>query len=155
MARRTYAFGIHEIHIRASPREVFDYVADLTHHGEWSPFLLRITAVTPGPVGVGSQYRSKGRMYGWTKRGQLRVTEHDPPRRFAFVARHWEGEYRHEFSMEPHDGGTLVQRRTTAVWPSWKAGVAWVVSSLLLPRSNMRSLDALKARLENPVRGDR
>jgi len=73
--------------INAQPEAVFAYVSDLTRHPEWSGGRLKIEAISPGPVTVGSQYLSRGDVAGQKDRpNELRVTHFETPSRFTFVA---------------------------------------------------------------------
>ena len=102
--------------LNAPPSEVFAYVSDITHHPEWSGGPLKIEALTPGPVAIGSQYRSTGGVSDRTN--ELRVTAYEPPTRFAFVAKDPDfGEVTHEFTFKAENGGTLMERAVTAPMP--------------------------------------
>ena len=39
----------YQIHFNADQTEVYDYIADLTRHGEWSEN-LRVEAISDGPI---------------------------------------------------------------------------------------------------------
>jgi uncharacterized protein YndB with AHSA1/START domain len=92
---------------------VFSYISDLTRHPEWSGGPLRIEAVSPGPVAVGSRYRSWG---GTDEReNDLRVTRVEPPTRFAFISTDPTfGDVSHEFTFQAQAGGTLMERTVTS-----------------------------------------
>ena len=102
--------------LNAKPEEVFAYVSDLTHHPEWSGGPLKVEALTPGPVAVGSQYRSTG---GQQDRiNVLQVTKLEPPSYFSFMAKDERmGEILHEFTFKAQDGGTLMERKVTGIMP--------------------------------------
>ncbi len=104
--------NLYRVWINASPEKVFAYVSDLTRHPEWSGGKLRIEPLTPGPVGVGSQYKSFGEVAGQLNRpNELRVTHYEPPTRFAFAAQDpGFGEVVNDFRFIPQDGGTLMER---------------------------------------------
>lgn len=53
----------YQISINATPDAVFEYVSDFARHGEWTEN-LRIEAVSDGPIAVGSEYRSVGKLMG-------------------------------------------------------------------------------------------
>lgn len=50
----THVSNVYSVVINAAPETVFNYVSDLTRHPEWSGGKLKIEALTPGPVGIGS-----------------------------------------------------------------------------------------------------
>ena len=64
----------YRISINAKPEDVFAYVADLTKHGEWSEN-VKVEAMSDGPIGVDSKYRSTGRMMRKEFQNDIRVTE--------------------------------------------------------------------------------
>jgi uncharacterized protein YndB with AHSA1/START domain len=74
----TLVSNIYSVAINAPPEKVFDYVSNLTRHPEWSGGKLKIEALTPGPVAVGSQYKSYEEVAGQQNRpNELRVTKKD------------------------------------------------------------------------------
>jgi uncharacterized protein YndB with AHSA1/START domain len=137
--------------INASPATVFNYVADLTRHPEWSGGRLKIEALSSGPVAVGSQYSSHGDVAGQKDRpNQLRVTHYQPPTRFAFVAQDPDfGEVPHEFTIKPQAGGSLLERTVTINLPPARAFLFRIFIQPLVGRPMMdKALTALKAKLE-------
>lgn len=140
-----------QIVISAKPETVFAYVADLTRHGEWSGGQLKVEAVSAGPVGVGSQYRSFGEVAGQKDRpNELHVTGYEPPARFAFVAQDPDfKEVSHEFTFRPQDGGTVMERAVTAELPPLMAFAFRTLIHPLIGRPMMdKALAALKMKLE-------
>jgi len=72
------------IEIARRPEDVFAYLDDLARHGEWQSEIVSARVDTDGPTRVGSR-ATETRRFG--KREQTmtyEVTEHDPPRIFAF-----------------------------------------------------------------------
>ena len=104
--------NVYRVVINAAPDKIFAYVSDLTRHSEWSGGELRIESLTPGPVAVGSQYKSFGEVAVQKNRpNELRVTHYEPPTRFTFNAQdHDFGKVIHDFVFTPEQGGTLVER---------------------------------------------
>ncbi len=147
----TTLINTYHVEINARPEVVFAYVADLTRHPEWSGGRLRIEAVSSGPVGVGSQYRSYGEVAVQKNRpNTVRVTEYKPPSRFAFVANDPDfGDVPHEFTFTPQAGGTLVERRAAITLPPIKALLFKTFVYPFLGNPAMeKSMQALKAKLE-------
>jgi uncharacterized protein YndB with AHSA1/START domain len=134
--------------IQCPPEKVFAYVADLSRHAEWAADPLQITALTPGPVNLGSRYRSTAQSHGLTFNSELRVTEYLPPERFAFGGADATGKFSHEFTFQPHPSGTRVTRRIqfTATLAQWLVFLL-VLYPVRLP-SARRTLKLLKNRLE-------
>lgn len=75
----------HQILIHAPLRSVFDYLADLTRHPEWSDGELKIEALAPGPVAVGKEYISRGEVAIQTERSP----QHSPYHRTRISAQVW------------------------------------------------------------------
>jgi len=137
--------------INAQPEAVFAYVSDLTRHPEWSGGRLKIEAVSPRPVTVGSQYLSRGDVAGQKDRpNELRVTHFETPSRFTFVANDPDfGEVSHEFVFKPQAGGTLVERIVTVNMPPLNAFIFKAFIHPLIGRPMMnKALAALKAKME-------
>jgi uncharacterized protein YndB with AHSA1/START domain len=77
----------HRVLVNAPLQRAFDYVSDLTRHPEWSGGELKIEALTPGPVAVGKEYRSRGEVAVQKERpNTVRVSAYEPPHKFGFVA---------------------------------------------------------------------
>src|SRR5262245_54701013 len=144
----TYSAGVD---IGARPEDVFAYVADLTRHGEWSADPLRVEALTPGPIAVGSRYRSTAHVQGRPIEAELRVTEHQPPSRFAFVATDITGAYEHQFTFRPHEDGTRVERNISASLSLPQRLLFLVVYPFRKLPNTKAALSKLKVRLEQHV----
>ena len=141
----------HEVLVRAPRREVFDYVSDLTRHPEWSGGELTIEALTPGPVGVGKEYISRGQVAVQKDRtNTVRVSEYDPPRCFSFVARDPNfGRVIHEFTFHEQGDAVLVRRVMTLTLRPMLAFLFRLVIYPLIGRPSMeKALRSLKKKLE-------
>ena len=145
----------HQILVRAPLQPVFDYVSDLTRHPEWSGGELKIEAVTPGPLAVGKEYRSRGEVAIQKDRpNTVRVSACEPPHRFGFIANDPDfGDVSHVFTFTEQNGAVLITRTMTL---SLNPIVAFLFRFFIYPfvgRPSMeRSLAALKARLEGNQR---
>ena len=73
----------HSIEIARRPEDVFAYIDDLVRHPEWQEQIVSIR-VDPGPTQVGTQAVERRRMGRREQEVAYEVTEHEPPRRFAF-----------------------------------------------------------------------
>jgi hypothetical protein len=107
---RTPSFSV-STEIRADPRAVFDYVSDLSKHGEWAANELRIERLDGGPIGAGATYRSHAVVRGRAFEAELTVTDYDPPLVFAFAGRDTTGTFAHRFVLEKIETRTKVTRR--------------------------------------------
>jgi hypothetical protein len=138
------------VEIDRRPEDVFAYLSDIMRHGEWSPTPFSIEALTPGPVAVGSRYRSTGMFLGRRMTDEVRIIGLDPSSRFEFVvSTKMRGSFRHTFLLSPTENGTHVDRVIEA---PVQRGMAWVVEPVLSPlfiRPRARqTLRLLKRRLE-------
>ncbi len=134
--------------IDAQPGKVFDYVSDLTRHGEWSSDPVRIVPLAAGEIGVGSRYRSTAESHGVTFNTDLEVTEWNPPSQFGFRGGDATGKFSHVFTLRPHKDGTLVTRRIRfdATLVQWLLFLV-VLYPVRIP-SAKRTLQLLKEKME-------
>ncbi len=72
------------IEIARRPDEVFAYLDDLSRHGEWQEQLVSAQTQGDGPTRVGTKSTEQRRVGGRVQTITYEVTEHDPPRAFAF-----------------------------------------------------------------------
>jgi len=147
----TTVVRVSQVLVRAPLQKVFDYVADLTKHPEWSGGELHIEAVASGPIAVGKEYLSKGEVATQKNRpNQLEVTEYDPPRKFSFVAKDPDfGKVYHVFTFPEQAGGVLVTRTTTLnLNPVVAFLFRLVVYPLIGGPANQRAFAKLKTKLE-------
>ena len=131
-----------QIVVNAPADRVFNYLADLTRHGEWGgkgwlavgAGLRDVTETSPGPVGVGSTYERRVTRksygvdhYGMGTEGQstsvnrLSVTEFVPNQRIAFERKmHFENDLL-VFQVESANGGTrlTMQAEENILWWMW------------------------------------
>ena len=136
--------NIFSISISAKPEDVFAYISDLTKHVEWNDG-LKMEVVTSGPVGVGSQYRSRGKPAYLPN--EITITDYQPPTRFTFVARQ-EGfsDVQHEFVVRAQGNGTVLERILTTNRSVMGRILIWP----LIGRPAMnKCMAGLKAKLEN------
>ena len=141
----------HQIFVRAPLGQAFEYVSDLTRHPEWSAGELKIEEVTPGPIGVGKEYRSRGEVAVQKNRpNTVQITEFEPPHTFAFVAFDPDfGKVIHEFTLTQQTGGVLIQRNMTVnLNPLVAVAFRFFVYPLIGSPSMDKSLARLKLRLE-------
>lgn len=67
--------------VPAAPDQVFHYLANFAHSQEWDPGVVRAEAVTPPPIGSGSEFDVVTGSAGRTIHFRYRIVEFDPPRR--------------------------------------------------------------------------
>jgi uncharacterized protein YndB with AHSA1/START domain len=105
----------YEIAIKSPQSKVFDYVADVSRHGEWGsePDHMKATAERAGPPAVGARYKAEGVLNGKVNPSVVTITALESPKRFAFDAEDSNSIFHHEFVFSQSNGGTSVQRTVT------------------------------------------
>ena len=137
------------IHVNVPPDVAFAYVSDLTRHGEWNPG-LKVTTISEVSTTVSSRFQSVGHIFGREIHDDLRVTEYQPPVRFAFFVKSGFGgeELTHEFMLQPKDSGTLITRTASATVSLLLKLLAPILAAFGIRSEHVKSLERLKAKLE-------
>jgi uncharacterized protein YndB with AHSA1/START domain len=142
----------HRVLVNAPLQQAFDYVSDLTRHPEWSGGELKIEALTPGPVAVGKEYRSRGEVAVQKERpNTVRVSAYEPPHKFGFVANDPDfGDVSHVFTFTKQEGGILIERAmTVSLNPIIAFGFRFLIYPFVGRPSMNKALAKLKKKLEN------
>ena len=162
------------ITIQAPAEAVYDYLVDFPRHTEWAQNIDKVTQLTPGPIGVGTSFKTEegpppvalgqklrmmvhfvgGVLSGAKPYSEARITALEPGRRIA-----WEagipkaGGYFNraewEFVLEPRGAATHLTQRFH--WQPQEPGAARMVGAAGqagLERAVGVSLAQLKRRLE-------
>ena len=72
------------VEIGRRPEDVFAYLDDLERHGEWQESIVSARKQTEGPTKVGTRVAETRKIGGREQTMTYEITEHDPPRSFAF-----------------------------------------------------------------------
>lgn len=146
----TTVLRTHRILVNTPLSKAFDYVSDLSLHPQWSGGELKIEEITPGPIAVGKQYRSRGEVAVQKERpNTLRVSAYEPPRTFGFVAKDPDfGDVSHVFTFKEQGEGTLIERTMTL---SLNPIVALLFRFLIYPFVGRPSMDKSLARLKEKL----
>lgn len=142
----------HQVLVNAPLHQTFDYVSDLTRHPEWSGGELKIEALTPGPIAVGKEYRSRGEVAVQKDRpNTVRISAYEPPHKFGFVANDPDfGDVSHVFTFTQQVGGVLIERAmTVSLNPIVAFGFRFLIYPFVGRPSMNKSLARLKKKLEN------
>jgi uncharacterized protein YndB with AHSA1/START domain len=107
--------AVYTVDVKAPPSRVFDYVADVSRHGEWGSAddHMKAAAEKPGAPAMGSHYKADGLLNGKPNQSTVTITAIEPPRRLAFDAEDSNSVFHHEFTFSPSNGGTRVERHVT------------------------------------------
>ena len=105
----------YDITIKVAQAKVFDYVADVSHHGEWGSADDKMTATAqkPGAPAVGARYNAEGVLNGKVNKSVVTITALEAPKRLAFDAEDSNSVFHHEFTFSAANGGTRVERHVT------------------------------------------
>ncbi len=105
----------YNVTIKAPQTRVFDYIADISRHGEWGSAddKMKVAAEKPGPPAVGARYKAEGVLNGKVNQSVVTMTAYEPSKRIAFDAEDSNSVFHHEFIFTPDGGGTRVERRVT------------------------------------------
>jgi uncharacterized membrane protein len=96
---------VERIEINRSPEDVFAYLDDLSRHGEWDEQIVSTRAETDGPTRVGTRATDTRKLPLGKQDIAYEITEHDPPRRFAFRGTNGAVRPVGSVTVEPLDGG--------------------------------------------------
>ena len=72
------------VEIGRSPQDVFAYLDQLDRHGEWQQNIVSVRVEGSGPTTVGTRAVEVRKVGGRERQMTYEITEHDPPRSFAF-----------------------------------------------------------------------
>ena len=135
--------------INRPPDVVFDYIADVSKHSEWSPKPYRAEGTT-GPVKQGDTFSSVGTIPGdKNHRNEVTVTECSAPRRLVLDSLEKDEHFINTFELEPDGAGTRVTRIVDAPKPGFPLSVVFPVlmATFIRPDVN-KGLRNLKEILE-------
>jgi len=107
--------AVYSIAIRAPQQKVFDYVADVSRHGEWGSAddHMKASAEAPGTPTAGSRYKAEGMLNGKLNESVVTMTTLEPPKRLVLAAEDSNSIFIHEFLFSAAEGGTRVERHVT------------------------------------------
>ena len=106
--------------IKAPQAKVFEYLADISRHGEWGTAddRMKISAEKPGAPAVGARYQADALLNGKQNKSAVTITALESPKRVAFDAEDSNSVFHHEFILTPEGDGTRFEHRVTMTkWP--------------------------------------
>jgi len=128
------------LHMDASPQEIYDVVSDVTRTPEFSPEILECTWLdgATGPV-VGARFKARNKVPNrpsWNNKPVVTVA--DPGREFSFARTEpFAGTVEWTYRFEPDGTGTMVTETysvTRALSP-----IGWFVIGTLFARKDRRA----------------
>ena len=139
--------------IKAPQARVFEYLADVSRHGEWgsSDDRMKIAAEKPGPPAVGGRYQADALLNGKQNKSAVTITALEPPKRIAFDAEDSNSVFHHEFILTPEGDGTRFERRVTMTkGPFYFPLVLRIFKSTVVKNYN-GAMENLKTKMESAV----
>ena len=142
---------VESIEISRRPEDVFAYITDPSRLGEWQESVVSARLEGGGPPAVGSRVTQTRRIGRSERTMTAEVTEHNPPRRWAF--RGIDGPVRAigKGTIEPLDDG--ARSRVTVELDFEGHGIGKLLVPLVVRRQARRELprnqQTLKERLES------
>ena len=142
---------VETVEISRPPEDVFSYMTDPSHFEEWQESLVSTRMEGSGPPAVGSKMTQTRKIGPGERTMTMEVTEHSPPRRFAF--RGIDGPVRAigKGTIEPLEGG--ARSRVTVELDFEGHGVGKLLVPLFVRRQARNELPKnqqnLKERLES------
>lgn len=139
-----------QIVINAPAERVFNYVADISKHGEWGnpSQKLHVEKTSDGPIGKGSTFKSVGHQFG-TQNDTVTITEYVPNQKVVYESQGKAGLLRHSFEIAPSGNGVEVKKGFDVV----KAGFPFVlfrpvVTTFIAPGALRSDLERIRGKLE-------
>ena len=139
-----------QMNMNAPQEKVFNYLADISKHGEWGnpSQKLSVEKTSEGPVGQGSTFRSTGEQFG-KQEDTVTITEYAPNQRVVFESQGKAGVLRHTIEIAPSGDGVVVTKGFDVV----KAGFPFmlfvpIVTTFIAPGAIKSDLERIKANVE-------
>ena len=140
----------YNVDVKAPQSKVFDYVADVSRHGEWGSAddHMKTSPEKPGPPAVGARYKADGLLNGKANASVVTITALESPKRLAFDAEDSNSIFHHEFVFSAADGGTHVERRVTMTKGPFYFPIVLAVFKSTVQKNYNGAMTNLKAKLE-------
>jgi uncharacterized protein YndB with AHSA1/START domain len=145
----------YEVTINAPQASVFDYVADVSRHGEWGSAEdhMKATAEKPGPPAVGARYKADGILNGKPNSSVVTITALESPRKLAFDAEDANSVFHHEFAFSAQDGGTRVARNVTMTKGPFYFPIVLAIFKGTVQKNYNGAMANLKTKMESKSSG--
>jgi len=135
-----------ELDIEAPREVVFDFIADLRRHSEWTQHRVELEAVQGGP-GEGQRFLSVAHQMGLETRNELLVVESSRPSRFIFEASGKEGRFRHAFELQASAAGTRLKKTMEILDTRLVFKLTAPLFAVLGPRNMRKDLQRIRDRV--------
>ena len=141
----------YDVDVKVPQQKVFDYIADVSRHGEWGSEAdhMKATAETPGAPAIGSRFKADGMLNGKANPSVVTITAIDAPRMVAFDAEDANSNFHHEFVLTTAGGGTHVQRRVTMTKGPFYFPLVLAIFKSTVQKNYDGAMSNLKTRMES------
>lgn len=142
--------ALYTVSVKAPQQQVFDYIADVSRHGEWGSRddNMKASAEKPGAPAVGSRYRAEGLLSGKPNSSMVTITALEPPKRVAFDAEDRNSVFHHEFVLSSADGGMRVERHVTMPKGPWYFPMVLTIFKSTVVKNYQGAMENLKSKME-------
>ena len=142
----------YSVDVKATPAAAFEYVVDVSRHGEWGSDddHMKATAERPGPPAVGSRYKAEGILNGKPNQSVVTITALETPKRLGFDAEDANSVFHHEFTFSPTGGGTHVERHVTMTKGPFYFPLVLAIFKGTVQKNYNGAMANLKTKLERP-----
>jgi hypothetical protein len=142
----------YSVDIRALQSRVFDYVADVSCHGEWGSEddHMKATAEKAGPSAVGSRYKAEGMLNGKSNPSVVTITALEAPKRVTFDAEDSNSIFHHEFVFTAAGDGTHVERHVTMTKGPFYFPLVLSIFKGTVQKNYNGAMSNLKTKMERP-----
>jgi len=89
-------------------KDVFAFVANLNNMSKWNSAVVSLQQITPGPIGVGTKFKSVGEMMGRRIEGEVQVTAYEPDTKTGFQMQAGPVQVNVTIAFKPVGTGTKV-----------------------------------------------
>jgi len=134
--------------VNCPPQKAYDYLADITHHADWSSHGLAVEKTSEGPVAVGSTFATTGYQMG-THTGVVTITELVPGQKIVYESNDDTGRIRHFIELTPQNGGTNITKGFETVKTGLLLTVFRPMMYIVAPRGMKADLQKIKTHLES------
>ena len=142
------------IDIAAPPDEVYRYLADFGRHAEWSMSVAMLEQVTPGPVGVGTEFKATETL-PQDLVSFARITALDEPTLIGWESTDYQVfRTRWSITLSPRNGGTHLVQHVRFEPIGTLGEQILLIRKEQVPAENQQSLGRMKDILEGKTRAE-
>ncbi|HEV2218453.1 MAG TPA: SRPBCC family protein [Candidatus Dormibacteraeota bacterium] len=141
----------YSVTVKAPQQRVFDYVADVSRHGEWGSAddHMKASAEKPGLPAVGSRYKAEGMLNGKLNSSTVTITALNAPKSLAFDAEDSNSIFHHEFTFSPSGDGTLVERHVSMTRGPFYFPIVLTVFKSTVQKNYNGAMQNLKTKMDS------